>query len=75
MGPGTLFVQTGYSQEVCSRTHLPDEVERVMEEAHTINMSVLCNRRTYTQLCQHLVTSKEHCAIAIHCTVLDLVLY
>ena len=52
---------------------LPDEVERVMEEeAHTINMSVLCNRRTYTQLCQHLVTSKEHCAIAIHCTVLDL---
>ena len=39
---------------------LPDGVKRVMdEEAYTINMSVLGNRRTCTQLCQHLVTSES----------------
>ena len=36
---------------------LPADVHRLIEEeAHTINMAIITNRRNYTQLCLQLMT-------------------
>ena len=38
---------------------LPTDVHRLIEEeAHTINMAIIANKRNYTQLCLHLMTGR-----------------
>jgi hypothetical protein len=38
---------------------LPPDVHRLIEEeAHAVNMAVIANRRSYTQLCLHLMTGE-----------------
>ena len=35
----------------------PEIVKLMEEEAHAVNMATLSNRKAYTQLSQHLITS------------------
>lgn len=40
---------------------LPADVHRLIEEeAHVINMAMIANRRSYTQLCLHLMTGNNN---------------
>lgn len=40
---------------------LPEDVHRLVEgEAHSINLSILANRRNYAKLCMHLMNGERH---------------
>ena len=48
---------------------LPDDVHRLVEEeAHSINLSILANRRGYAKLCMHLMNSE--CLSTCHMSVM-----
>ena len=50
-----------YSQLLLATAYLlPPDVHRfVEEETQRVNLAILANRRSYTQLCSHLMTGKE----------------
>ena len=50
-----------YSQLLLATAFLlPPDVHRfVEEETQRVNLAILANRRSYTQLCSHLMTGKD----------------
>ena len=45
---------------------LPDDVQRLIdEEAHDINVAMLANRKTYSQLCINLMTGMEYVVVMV----------